>query len=79
MFRLRLRTNTDRFPEVIEGLSNNPMDVLNKNGVNLYSCTVAMNGKILTSEDLNRSFDRLGVHMDDTVILSVVVKTESAC
>lgn len=78
MFKLRIRTNTDRFPEIIEELSNSPMDTLNKKAVNLYSCTVAMNGKILSTDDLNQSFDKLGVHPDDTIILSVVVKTEGA-
>ena len=76
MFKIRLSAGNRR--ELIASTGERVLDVLTKEGVSLKGATVALTGRMLDTPDLSCTFAELGVSEGDEVILSVVVKADSA-
>ena len=78
MFNLKINTVGERITEV-EMLNVTLANALDKRGIKTNGATVSFNGRILDATDYGKTFSEMGVKDGQQAILSVVVKTDSAC
>ena len=74
---LTLATTAARTQMLVDG-DKTPSEVLSENNVATTGATISMNMRVLPVSDLTETFESLGCNDGDSVMLSAVVKADSA-
>jgi hypothetical protein len=77
MIQLNVRTSTTR-RTITTDVTSTPRSVFNEMGIDTSTSMVNLDGAILSAEDFNKSFDRLGVADGSTANLNAIVKADGA-
>ena len=77
MVKVFVKNNTSR-EEVITEVSATPLSVFNDQGIDISGSQVNLDGRVLTSDKFNQTFEQLGVADGATVYLTSVVKADGA-
>ncbi len=78
MLNITLITNAGA-TKIIGMLNQTPGQILEENNVNSTGSTVSLQSRPLSYDDFDRTFEQLNCYEGQNVVLSVIVKADSAC
>lgn len=78
MLNINLITNAGSVKTPAD-INETPSQVLARNNISYTGATVSLNSRPLSYDDFDRTFDQLNCRENTTVVLSVIVKADSAC
>lgn len=78
MLNINIITNAGS-NRIAASVDETPSQILKDNSISFAGATVSLNSRPLSYDDFDRTFAQLNCVANSTVILSVIVKADSAC
>ena len=79
MIQVKITSNTARpDPIAMNEKTATPKDALVQAGVSLNGVTISLDGGVLNTQNMNTTFEDLGIAADSTCYLSAVTKATNA-
>lgn len=78
MIRITVKTNVAN-ETIVKAVTSTPKEVFNELGIDYAGKSVNVNGTPLTGDDINETFEELGVSDGTEVRIHAIVKADAGC